>query len=323
VLTIGSIGSAGVRRLRARSVRAACAVGTAAMLLGAAACAGDTVAGDDGVAVIGSFYPMSWVAQRVAGLTTTVTTLTKPGAEPHDLELTPRQIVEVARADLIVYIRGLQPAVDQAIDEHAKDKAVDAASLVRTLPATGDAVAQGNGGSGGSGERDPHLWLDPGRLATVATTVAGRFAASDADHAATYQANARALGADLHTLDGAFATGLRACRQQVMVTSHAAFAYLADRYGLTQVSVAGIDPQSEPSPARLAALTGEIHRTGATTVFTETLVSPKVAQTLAREAGVRTATLDPVEGLPAGSKGDYLTIMRHNLQTLRTALGCS
>jgi zinc transport system substrate-binding protein len=334
VLTIASIGSAGARRLRARTVRAACAVGTAATLFGAVACAGDSGTGDDEVAVIGSFYPMSWVAQRVAGSATSVTTLTKPGAEPHDLELTPRQIVEVARADLIVYIKGLQPAVDQAIDEHAKDKAVDAASLVRALPATGEtnAVAHGDSGSGDSGsriggsergERDPHLWLDPNRLATVATTVADRLAASDPGHAATYRANARALGADLHALDGAFATGLRSCRQKVIVTSHAAFAYLADRYGLTQISVAGIDPQSEPSPARLAALTGEIRRTGASTVFTETLVSPKVAQTLAREAGVRTATLDPVEGLPAGSKGDYLSIMRQNLQTLRTALRCS
>jgi zinc transport system substrate-binding protein len=330
VLTNGSIGSAGARRLRVRAVRAACAVGTAATLFGAAACAGDTGAGDTGpgageVAVIGSFYPMSWVAQRVAGSATSVTTLTKPGAEPHDLELTPRQVVDVARADLIVYIKGLQPAVDQAVDQHAKDKAIDAASLVRPLRPAGQtsAVEPGNEASGGSGARDPHLWLDPGMLASVATTVAGRLAASDPGHAATYQANARALGTDLHTLDRTFAAGLRACRQQVIVTSHAAFAYLADRYGLTQVSVAGIDPQAEPSPARLAALAREIHRTGATTVFTETLVSPKVAQTLAREAGVRTATLDPLEGLPAGSKGDYLSIMRQNLQTLRTALGCS
>ena len=321
--------------------RAVCAVGMAATLFGATACGGDTGAGatrpgTDEVAVIGSLYPMSWVAQRVAGSTTAVTTLTKPGAEPHDLELTPRQIVEVARADLIVYIKGLQPAVDQAIDQHAKDKAIDAASLVRTLPATGDtghaeetgetstvAGDDSDTGSDAGGERDPHVWLDPKRLATVATTVADRLAANDAGRAATYQANARVLGADLHALDRAFAAGLRACERQVMVTGHAAFAYLADRYGLTQVSVAGIDPQSEPSPARLAALTREIHRTGATTVFSETLVSPKVAQTLAREAGVRTATLDPVEGLPAGSKGDYLSIMRQNLRTLRTALGCS
>lgn len=330
VLTIGSTSTrparqrSGRRRSgrRRRALAAACAAGAAATLLGAgvSACAGAAGTESGGkVAVIGSFYPMAWVARRVAGADASVTTLTKPGAEPHDLELTPRQIVDVSRADLVVYIRGLQPAVDQAVDQHAKSKAIDAASLVRTLPATGGDAGEGAGGNG----RDPHLWLDPLRLAAVARTVGDRLAATDSAHAAAYRAGVRTLVADLDALNGQFATGLRTCRHKTIVTGHAAFAYLAERYGLTQVSVAGVDPQNEPSPARLARLTGEIRRTGATTVFTETLVSPKVSQTLAREAGVRTATLDPVEGLPAGSKGDYLSIMRQNLQTLRTALECS
>jgi zinc transport system substrate-binding protein len=296
--------------------------------VGAAACAGDDTKGNGAVAVIGSFYPMAWVAQRVAGSAESVATLTKPGVEPHDLELTPRQIVAVAQADLVVYVRGLQPAVDQAVDRHAADRAVDAASLVRTLPAadTGSAApapapAPAKAGSA-DGARDPHLWLDPSRLASVATAVAARLAKDDPAHKAMYEGNARALGADLHALDGEFAAGLRDCTYRTIVTSHTAFGYLADRYRLTQVSVAGIDPQNEPSPQRLAELTGTIRRTGVTTVFTETLVSPKVAQTLAREAGVRTATLDPVEGLAAGTKDDYLSIMRRNLRTLRAALEC-
>jgi zinc transport system substrate-binding protein len=292
-------------------------------LLGAAACAPGTAKRTGAVVIIGSFYPMSWVAQRVAGSDASVATLTKPGAEPHDIELTPRQIVAVGQADLVVYIKGLQPAVDQAVGRYAKNKAIDAASLVRTLPLTAhESVAGGGSGGSGGGGHDPHLWLDPSRLATVAKAVGDRLAQDDPTHAATYEANARALGADLGTLDHEYAAGLRGCRHKIIVTSHAAFGYLADRYGLAQVSVAGIDPQNEPSPQRLAALTGEIRRAGVTTVFTETLVSPKVAQTLAREAHVRTATLDPIEGLPPGSKGDYLSIMRRNLQTLRTALEC-
>jgi zinc transport system substrate-binding protein len=310
-----------------RAIGAACA---AATLLGAVACAGDGAKGNGEAAIIGSFYPMAWVAQRVAGSAASVTTLTKPGTEPHDLELTPRQVVAVAQADLVVYVRGLQPAVDQAVDRHAADRAIDAASLVRTLPAAatgaetpGSTAAGSAAKSAGDGAgRDPHLWLDPSRLATVTAAVGARLAKDDPAHAATYEGNARALGADLHALDGEFATGLRDCRYRTIVTSHTAFGYLADRYRLAQVSVAGIDPQNEPSPQRMAALTGEIRRAGVTTVFTETLVSPKVAQTLAREAGVRTATLDPVEGLPAGAKGDYLSIMRRNLQTLRAALEC-
>jgi zinc transport system substrate-binding protein len=292
--------------------------GAAATLLGAAACAGDTGKTTGKVEIIGSFYPMAWVARRVAGSAAAVTTLTKPGAEPHDLELTPRQIVAVAQADLVVYIKGLQPAVDQAVEQHAKDKAIDATSLVRPLPA-----AAGGEESATGGGRDPHHWLDPSRLATVARAVGDRLAKDDSAHAATYDANAAALAAGLGALDGEFRTGLHACREKTIVTSHAAFGYLAERYGLTQVSIAGIDPQNEPSPRRLGELTGDIRRTGVTTVFTETLVSPKVAQTLAREAGVRTATLDPVEGLPAGSTDDYFSIMRRNLQTLRTALRCS
>jgi zinc transport system substrate-binding protein len=299
-------------------VGVACA---AATLLAAAACTGDQAKGGGKVSIIGSFYPMAWVARRVAGSTASVTTLAKPGAEPHDLELTPRQIVAVARADLVVYVKGLQPAVDQAVDQHAAGKAIDAASLVRTLPAASTGSVAATTGSA-AGRRDPHLWLDPSRLATVAAAVGARLAKDDPARAATYEANARALGADLHALDGEYAAGLRDCGYRTIVTSHAAFGYLADRYRLAQVSVAGIDPQNEPSPERLAALTGAIRRTGVTTVFTETLVSPKVAQTLAREAGVRTATLDPVEGLPAGAKGDYLSIMRQNLRTLRAALEC-
>lgn len=270
-----------------------------------AACGGGSSGQDGKITVIGSFYPMAWVAERVAGSDASVTTLTRPGTEPHDLELSPRQIVSVGEADLVVYIKGLQPAVDQAVDQHAKNKALDAASVVKTLPPD-----------------DPHLWLDPSRLATVATAVGDRFAATDPAHADAYRANARKLAADLSALDGEFKAGLGSCKHKTIVTSHDAFGYLADRYGLEQVSIAGIDPESEPSPARLAELTNQIRSAGVTTVFTETLVSPKVAQTLAREAGVRTATLDPVEGLPEGSKGDYLSVMRQNLQTLRTALSC-
>ena len=308
-----------------RALAAGCA---AATVLGAGACSADATPGAGKVEIIGSFYPMAWVARRVAGPAASVATLTKPGAEPHDLELTPRQIVTVGQADLVLYIKGLQPAVDQAVDRHAKDKAIDASSLVRTLPATTATTATTGAGdagaaSGGTGDRDPHLWLDPSRLATVARAVGARLAKDDPAHATTYDDNARALAADLHALDGEFAAALHGCRHKVLVTSHAAFGYLADRYGLSQLSVAGIDPQNEPSPRRLAELTGVIRRTGVTTVFTETLVSAKVAQTLAREAGVSTATLDPVEGLPAGSKADYLSIMRRNLQTLRTALECS
>ncbi|WP_019633908.1 metal ABC transporter substrate-binding protein [Actinomadura atramentaria] len=268
--------------------------------------------------VVASFYPMAYLAGRVGGGDVAVSTLTTPGAEPHDLELTPKQVARVKDADLVVYIKGLQPAVDDAVTHQAKGRAFDAAAGVRLLPAP-----EGGEEDAGHGGNDPHLWLDPDRLATVAAALGERLARADAPHAAGYRERAAALTADLRALDTAYRDGLKSCARTTIVTAHAAFGYLADRYGLQQVPVAGVDPSSEPSPRRLAELTRQIRSTGATTVFTETLVSPKVAETLAREAGVRTAVLDPLEGIKPGSADDYLSVMRADLATLRTALGCS
>jgi zinc transport system substrate-binding protein len=288
---------------------------------GPAACGegSDSAAAGGRTEVVGAFYPMAWLAERVGGNDVTVSTLTKPGTEPHDLELTPRQVVDVGRAKYVVYVKGIQPAVDDAVEQHAKDHALDAAGVVKTLPAT----AAEPGEEGHTTSYDPHIWLDPSRLATVATTLGDRLAAIDPGHAADYRANATSVAAELTVLDREFRDGLKACARKTIVTSHAAFGYPADRYGLTQIPIAGIDPQSEPSPKRLAELTGEVRANKASTIFTETLVSPKVAQTLATEAGVRTATLDPVEGVAEGTRDDYLSIMRRNLATLRTALDCA
>ncbi|WP_067479757.1 metal ABC transporter substrate-binding protein [Actinomadura hibisca] len=282
--------------------------------------------------VVAAFYPMAWLAERVGGDDVAVSTLTKPGAEPHDLELTPKQIGALGKADLALYVKGLQPAVDDAVAKHAKGKGLDAASTVKTLPAPGEDehAHEDEHGHGGEAEHghdhgdiDPHLWLDPSRMATVATALGDKLAATDADHADGYKTRAATLVKELNGLDQEFKTGLASCKQKTIVTAHAAFGYLADRYGLKQISIAGVDPTSEPSPKRLAELTGEVRASGATTVFTESLVSRKVADTLAREAGVRTAVLDPVEGVKEGSKADYPSVMRGNLQTLKPALECS
>ncbi|MFB9838493.1 metal ABC transporter substrate-binding protein [Actinoallomurus acaciae] len=262
-----------------------------------------------------AFYPLAWLATQVAGPGFYVQNLTRPGAEPHDLELTPRQVIDVGESKLAFYVKGVQPAVDKAVRQHAKDHSLDAESVVTTLPAPQDEASDG--------AVDPHLWLDPSRFATVATALGERLARIDAENAAGYRTRAAQVVTRLNALDAEFRTGLRACARKEIVTGHAAFGYLAARYGLTQVGVAGLDPEAEPSPQRLADLTGLVRRTGATTVFTETLASPKTADTLAREAGVRTEVLDPVEGVRPGSHDDYFSIMRRDLATLRTALGCS
>ncbi|GAA3948940.1 zinc ABC transporter substrate-binding protein [Actinomadura viridis] len=315
------------RPLRTLSITALAVAG----LTGLTAC-GDAGAGGSGkTEVVASFYPVAWLAGKVAGGDAAVQTLTRPGTEPHDLELTPRQIADVGGADYTVYVKGVQPAVDEAVRKSAAGRSLDAASVVKTIPAPskGGHDEHGHdehGHEGGEHDHDvahdPHIWLDPSRMATIATALGDRLAAADSAHAAGYKARAAAVAGELTALDRAFQDGLKSCERETIVTAHAAFGYLADRYGLKQVSIAGVDPSAEPSPRRVAELTHEVKETGSTTIFTETLVSPKVAETLARSAGVRTAVLDPVEGVKQGSSDDYLSIMRKNLETLKPALGC-
>ncbi|HET7821719.1 MAG TPA: metal ABC transporter substrate-binding protein [Ornithinibacter sp.] len=264
-------------------------------------------AGDDGrMPVTAAFYPLQFAAERVGGEHVRVTSLTKPGVEPHDLELTPRAVGQLAHAKAVVYLAGFQPAVDQAVRTQAKDAAVDVTPAARL---------EG---------KDPHFWLDPTRLADVATALGDDFARRDPANAADYRANAAALVADLEGLDAEFRAGLAQCRTRELVTGHAAFGYLAERYDLHQEGVAGVSPDIEPDAATLRDLSAHVRDAGVTTVYSESLVSPALAETVAREAGVRVAVLDPLEGITDASRGhDYLEVMRANLATLRAGQECS
>ncbi|MFG1678145.1 metal ABC transporter substrate-binding protein [Micromonospora sp. NPDC049282] len=304
----------------------ALAAATAALLAlgGVAACSdGGRGSDPDKVDVVAAFYPLQFLAERIGGDRVAVSNLTRPGAEPHDLELNPRQVGQVVDAELIVYLTGFQPAVDEAVEQNGGDRAFDVAGVAPLL----DAAAGGHEHEGeagheeGSGGRDPHLWLDPTRLATVGDRLAERLGRADPDHAADYTTRAGALRAELTKLDAEYAEGLRTCQRREIVTSHTAFGYLAEHYELEQIGLTGLTPESEPAPQRLAEVAKEAREHRAGTIFFETLVSPKVAETIARTVGARTAVLDPIEGPPA--QGDYLTAMRANLQTLRTALDCS
>jgi zinc transport system substrate-binding protein len=284
----------------------------------ALALAGCAVPAAHGISTVAGLYPFAYVLERVGGPDIGVTNLTKPGAEPHDLELTPRQVAAVETAGLVVYLPGLQPAVDDAVRTEARHHSLDIADAVSLLPAP---TALG-GGSEDNSVTDPHVWLDPLRMVAITDAVASRLATIDPAHASGYRDRAAALRKDLIALDAQYRQGLKTCARHDIVTSHAAFGYLAERYGLTQVGVGGLDPEQEPSPRRIAEVTTYVRQRGVTTIYFETLVSPKVAQTVAAETGAHTAVLDPIEGLPAGSKADYLTVMRANLAALRSGLGC-
>jgi zinc transport system substrate-binding protein len=296
----------------------------AALLAGATAACGDEAsgyAGDGRLRVVTAFYPLQFLSERIGAGTVAVTGLTKPGAEPHDIELNPRQVGQISDAGLVVYLGGFQPAVDEAVRQEAPDKSLDAGSVVKLLPADGHEHVPGEQ-EHAEGGMDPHVWLDPVRLAAISDRVADRLGRADPPHAADYASRARSLHAELDALDKEYAAGLKTCARREIVTSHAAFRYLADRYGLTEVGITGISPESEPSPRRLARVAEQARSTGTTTIFFETLVSPKVADTIAREVGARTAVLDPLEGLTEPG-ADYFSVMRGNLAALTTALGCT
>lgn len=285
---------------------------TSALLLGVlplasllAACGGNAQTGDP--RVVASFYPYAFVAEQVGGSHIEVDNLTSPGVEPHDVELKPKQVGAVQEADLIVYQRGFQSAVDDAVDQASRssDDVLDVAEVVQ------------------EGHDDPHTWLDPTTMITVAHAVEKRLSDADPDHASTFAANADRLERELTRLDAAFADGVKTCRTRTIVTSHAAFHYLAERYRLKQVPIAGIDPTNEPTPSQLADISALVKREGITTIFTEELVSPAIADTVARETGARTATLDPIEGLGDNDGETYVTLMKRNLDAIRTANGCA
>ncbi|TDE57954.1 zinc ABC transporter substrate-binding protein [Nonomuraea mesophila] len=275
--------------------------------------------------VVAAFYPLQWLTEQVGGSDVQVTSLTAPGVEPHDLELGIQQVTAIRNAALTVYVKGVQPAVDDAVEP---DTSFDAATAVKTIPAGGHAEEHGHEEHGHEegaeehgheGAYDPHLWLDPSRLATVATKLGERLAAADAPHAEAYKDRAARTAAALGTLDQEFTQGLRTCKTRTLVTAHEAFGYLADRYKLEQVGIT-LDPETEPSPTRISEVAKIAKAEGVTTIFTETLVSPKVAEVLASQVGAKTAVLDPLESKPSG---DYMSAMRDNLKTLQTALGCT
>jgi zinc transport system substrate-binding protein len=316
------------------------ALASCVALAGVTACgtgAGTDSSGGSDLDVVAAFYPLQYVVEQVGGDRVDVTGLTKPGVEPHDLELTAQDVARVAKADTVVYLGGFQSAVDDAVDTQAKDRGFDVSTSARLdLAASpdehaGESTTEHPGESptehdehAGESTTDPHFWLDPKRYADVADAIAQRLSSLDAAHAADYQARAKDFTARLAALDREFAAGLKTCTIHDLVTSHAAFGYLAQAYGLHQESITGLTPDADPSPAALARIATFVKDEGVRTIYAETLVSPKVAQTLARETGAKLAVLDPVEGLTDDSAGkDYFEVMRSNLTTLRAGQDCA
>lgn len=320
---------------RARLTALPLTIAAGALLL--SACGGTSTAGDgpsaadDGAAsVVTAFYPLEYAARQVGGDAVTVTSLTPPGVEPHDLELTAAQVAEIASAELVLYIKGFQPAVDEAIAQQAADRAIDVTSGLTLL--AGEAHSEEEvaahseeeaAHSDEEGASDPHVWLDPANMAAIGTLIGERIAELSPDAAATVEGNSAAFAQAMNDLDAQFAEGLAQCASRDLVVSHEAFGYLAAAYDLTQVGISGLSPEAEPSPARMREVADLVRANGVSTIYYETLVDPKVAQTIADETGAKTAVLDPLEGLVEGSTADYSSVMADNLATLIAGQSCT
>lgn len=292
----------------------------------------------DGVLdVAASFYPIQYLVEAIGGENVKVTSVTPSNVEPHDFELAPADVSALEKADIVAYASGFQASLDEALRQVDGPTVLDLAGSVDLVHHEDadhdhdadhadeadhdhDATQDADHDHDHADEADPHFWLDPNRMVQAANAIEAALEKADPDNASAYQSRLSDLVNTLTGIDEDYSSGLATCDRTTFVTSHAAFGYLADRYHLTQVSVSGIDPDSEPSPAELAAVKQVVESTGTTTIFTEELVSPETAQALAAETGATTAVLSPMESQPEA--GDYAAGMSANLEALRTALAC-
>ncbi|MHA5049334.1 metal ABC transporter substrate-binding protein [Streptomyces sp. SD15] len=317
--------------VRRRLISGSAALAATVLGLGAlSACSSDSSAADDNgsgkLDVVASFYPMQYLAEQIGGSHVNVSNLTEPGQEPHDLEISAKQTAQLQEADAVLYLKNLQPAVDDAVAQSEVKTKIDATSLTKLeehgSEVGGHAAEHDDEHSEEESGLDPHIWLDPVKYAEVAEGVGKAFEKEDPDNAADYQKNTAALVKKLDGLDTQFETGLKNTKTKVFITTHAAFGYLAERYGLTEEAITGLDPESEPSANRVKELETMAKADGVSTVFYETLVSDKTAKTIASDANLKTDVLDPIEGITDKSKGsDYIQVMESNLKALQTALG--
>lgn len=275
----------------------------ACLLAAAAGCGAGSAGGStDGVQVVAGFYPLAFAAEQIGGEAVEVTNLTPAGAEPHDVELTARDVERVRSADVVLFVgSGFQPALEDALDG-AGGTAIDVLDEVELR--------------GGAEAVDPHVWLDPVRFAEVAERIGAELG---------FGGPAGRLASRLRALDGKYREGLADCDRRELVTAHDAFGYLAARYGLEVVPIMGLSPEAEPTPRDLEEIVSLVEERNVTTVFVEPLLSREVGETVAREAGVETAVLDPLEGLTEeqlAAGENYFSVMEANLEALRAGLGC-
>lgn len=262
-----------------------------------------------------SFYPLYYFTSEIAKDRLNIYPITPSGVEPHDYEPTARDMTTVESSRLLIILGG-------NFEPWAK-KILPALLQTQTQPLVlYDKLAQ----SLPEAEKfDPHLWLSPQLAIRIADEITNALISIDPSFTQTYRKNAQTLASRLTELDKVYRQGLANCLKNQFVTSHAAFGHLANDYNLKQLPIAGLSPETEPSPARLVEISRLVRDNGIKYIFWESLVSPKFAEVIAQETGTQTLVLNPIEGLTASdlqANRDYFTIMKDNLTNLRLALLC-
>lgn len=277
------------------------------------------------IGVVASFYPLAEFAQGVGGDLIVVTNLTSAGGEPHDFDPSAQDVARLHASNVFVYNGGgLEPWVDRILPDVQRSgvdivnttEGMQLMELEREESGHGDELAQAH---------DPHVWLSPALAQQQVRAIAAALVRVDPVHAQVYTRNADRYLAQLQELHADFLSGTAQCKRRDLVTSHAAFAYLAREYGLTMIPIAGLSPDEEPTPARLAEISKIVRQRGVTHIFFETLISPALSETIAEETGASTIAMNPLEGLSEEevSQGkSYITVQRENLAAIRTALDC-
>lgn len=270
------------------------------------------------VAVAASFYPMYEFARQVGGERADVRNLTPAGAEPHDYELTPKDIIAVNASKMLVYNgAGLEPWAQKILPQLPK-------GVVVVNAAEGIRIVQGTTGEY-QGKPDPHIWMDPALAQKQVDNVLAGYIRVDPEGKAVYEANAAKFKRELTALHERFQRALSPCKKKIFITNHAAFGYFAARYGLTQIGIAGLAPDAEPSAAKVRELVRLARQNDIRVIYYESLVSPRVAAAVAREIGARTLVFDPLEGLSdedLAQGKNYLSVMGQNLRNLMQGLDC-
>lgn len=318
--------------LMKRIVSAAALLAASALVL--ASCSSDTT-DTEGLQITTSIYPLEYVAEQVGGDHVSVSSITPPGSDDHSLELSPRQVTDLEKVDLVITLSNYQPAMDDALGATDPARLIDAADHVDLLDWGGhddhDHDHDHDEGEHGEDEHDdhghshvgadPHFWLDPMRMANLASPVAEELAQIDPDNADEYRANADAFIEQMEQLDADYTAGLAQCDSTTFIVSHEAFGYLSDSYGLDQQSIAGLEIDVEPSPRRVAEITDLIEESGVGVIFATSQSEMTLISALAEEAGIDVEILD-ASATQIDDTVDYEEIMRNNLAKLQNSLGC-